>query len=53
MPKEKNYGGTLTVRLPEEMVKQAKLEARRLHRPLSEILRDLVRAWLERRTWAA
>jgi hypothetical protein len=49
MAKEVNYDGILTVRLPQEMVQQARLEAHRMHRPISEILRGLLRRWLARR----
>jgi hypothetical protein len=46
MAKEKLYDHTINLRLPAEMAKQAQAKAAREKRPLAEILRELLRAWL-------
>ena len=46
MPKRKNYSNTVSVRLSDDMAKQARQEAARLSRPLAEVIRDLLRDWL-------
>jgi hypothetical protein len=50
MAREVNNDQQLHIRLPANMVKQARIEARKQKRPLSEIMRDLLRAWLAEQT---
>lgn len=50
MARQVNNDQQLHIRLPANMVKQARIEARKQKRPLSEIVRDLLRAWLAEHT---
>lgn len=46
MPKEKHNDSTVNVRMPAELLAEAQAKARRERRPLSEVLRDLLRNWV-------
>lgn len=48
MAKTVNNDHRLDLRVPKELASAAKLKAAKEKRPLSEIMRDLLRAWVRK-----
>jgi hypothetical protein len=46
MPRQAHNNQQIHIRLPADMAKLARVKANREKRPLSEIIRELLRAWL-------
>ena len=46
MSKAKYNDKLMTVRLPSDLVTQARRKAKQERRPLSEVIRELLRGWL-------
>ncbi len=46
MPKPKYNDKLMVVRLPGELATQARRKARQERRPLSEVMRELLRGWI-------
>jgi hypothetical protein len=46
MGREKHNNQQLHLRLPAELCQEARRKAKRERRPLSEVIRDLLRQWL-------
>lgn len=46
MPRPKNNNEQAHIRLPGDLAKQAKRRAKAERRSLSDVIRDLLRAWL-------
>ena len=46
MPKPKYNNRLMVIRLPDELATQARRKAKQERRPLSEVIRELIRGWI-------